>query len=142
MKGNYFYLLVTIFMSHSAIPVTIGLTRGLYFVSESAGSVVICYEILSGRTASRRISMEFRTVQGEAEGIQNKNIFTHNCIHDYYVVYTNRLHIPSLVFIDNLCHFSLHILQMVGTTHTHILQIQLTTMTHLTVVEFPFFQTV
>ena len=55
-------------MSHSAIPITIGLTRGLYFVSESAGSVVICYEILSGRTASRSISMQFRTVQGEAEG--------------------------------------------------------------------------
>ena len=58
-------------MSHSAIPITIGFTKGLYFVSESAGSLVICYEILSGRTASRSISIQFRTVQGEAQGTES-----------------------------------------------------------------------
>ena len=58
------------FMSLSAIPITIGLTKGLYFVSENAGSVVICYEILAGRAATRSISMQFRTVQGEAEGTE------------------------------------------------------------------------
>ena len=52
----------------SAIPVTIGFTKGLYYVSESASSLIICYEVLSGRTASRSISMQFRTVEGEAEG--------------------------------------------------------------------------
>ena len=45
------------------------MTQGLYTVSESAGSLTICYEILSGRTATRSVSMQFRTVQGEAEGI-------------------------------------------------------------------------
>lgn len=54
--------------SHSAIPVTIGLTKGLYYVSESAGSLIVCFEVLSGRTASRSISMQIRTVQGDAEG--------------------------------------------------------------------------
>lgn len=54
--------------SHTAIPVTIGLTRGLYYVGESAGSLTVCFEVLSGRTASRSISMQIRTVQGDAEG--------------------------------------------------------------------------
>ena len=54
----------------SAIPITIGLTRGLYIVSESASSVVICYEILSGRAATRSIKMQLTTVPGEAQGTE------------------------------------------------------------------------
>ena len=42
-------------------------------VGESAGSISICYKILSGRAATRSISMQFRTVQGEAEGIAYNN---------------------------------------------------------------------
>ena len=35
---------------------------------ESAGYLVLCYEIRSGRTATRSISMEFKTVQDDTEG--------------------------------------------------------------------------
>ena len=35
-----------------AIPITIGLTNRLYYVSESAVSVAICYKVLSGQTAT------------------------------------------------------------------------------------------
>ena len=56
-------------MAILAIPITIGLRQRLYYVNENAGSVVVCYAVLSGRTASRSISMQFRTVQWEAKGI-------------------------------------------------------------------------
>ena len=53
---------------YAAIPVTIGLRRSLYYVNEDTGSLVVCYDVLSGRTATRSISMQMRTVQGDAIG--------------------------------------------------------------------------
>ena len=53
-----------------AIPVTVGLTQALYTVGESSGSITVCYEILSGRTATRSIYMTIQTVQGDAIGIK------------------------------------------------------------------------
>ena len=47
---------------------TIGLKQALYTVGESSGSLTVCYEILAGRTATRSISMNMRTVPGDAEG--------------------------------------------------------------------------
>ena len=35
-------------------------------MDEDSGPVVVCYYVLSGRTASRSISMQLRTVQGDA----------------------------------------------------------------------------
>ena len=59
----------TVFLTvHTAIPITIGLRQSLYYVKESASSLLVCYNVLSGRTASRSISMQMRTVQGEAKG--------------------------------------------------------------------------
>ena len=49
-----------------AIPITIGLTKTLFVVSEDDSSVVVCFSVLSGRTATRSISMQLRTVQGDA----------------------------------------------------------------------------
>ena len=49
-----------------AIPITIGLRQRLYYVDEDSGPVVVCYDVLSGRTASRSISMQLVTVQGDA----------------------------------------------------------------------------
>ena len=43
-------------------------------MSESAGSIVMCYEIRSGRTATRTISTYLTTLPGEAEGIENMNV--------------------------------------------------------------------
>ncbi|CAI8052156.1 hypothetical protein GBAR_LOCUS28548, partial [Geodia barretti] len=50
----------------SSIPITIGLKKTLYNVSEDAGSVQVCYQVMSGKTATRSISMQLRTVQGDA----------------------------------------------------------------------------
>ncbi|CAI8052154.1 Sodium/calcium exchanger 2 [Geodia barretti] len=50
----------------NSIPITIGLTQALYTVGESSGSLTVCYEILSGRTATRSIGMTLKTVQGDA----------------------------------------------------------------------------
>ena len=52
----------------TAIPITIGIRQSLYYVDESAGSVLVCSRVLSGRTATRSIYMEIYTVQGEAKG--------------------------------------------------------------------------
>ena len=54
---------------HADIPITIGLKKTLYNVSEDAGSVEVCYQVLSGRTATRSINMQLRTVQGDATGM-------------------------------------------------------------------------
>ena len=51
-----------------AIPITIGMRQSLYYVDESAGSVLVCSRVLSGRTATRSIYMEIYTVPGDAEG--------------------------------------------------------------------------
>ena len=51
-----------------AIPVTIGFRQRLYYVDEDAGSVVVCYDVLSGRTASRSIHMRLITFQEKAQG--------------------------------------------------------------------------
>ena len=58
-----------VYTIHTDIPITIGLKKTLYNVSEDAGSVQVCYQVLSGRTATRSISMQLRTVQGDATGI-------------------------------------------------------------------------
>jgi hypothetical protein len=50
----------------NAIPITIGFRQRLYYVDEDADSVVVCYDVLSGRTASRSIYMRLRTFQEEA----------------------------------------------------------------------------
>ena len=55
---------------HAAIPITIGLKKTLYNVSEDAGSVQVCYQVMSGKTATRSISMQLRTVQGDAKGMK------------------------------------------------------------------------
>ena len=55
-------------MYNAAIPVTIGLRQRLYYVDEDSGPVVVCYDVLSGRTATRSIYTELRTVQGDATG--------------------------------------------------------------------------
>ena len=52
----------------SAIPITIGLRRTFYNVSEDVGSVQVCYAVLSGRTATRSFYMRLSTVQGDAIG--------------------------------------------------------------------------
>ena len=57
-----------------AIPITIGFRQRLYYVNESAGSVVVCYDVLSGRTASRSISMRLRTFPKEAESERGLNL--------------------------------------------------------------------
>ena len=59
----------------AAIPITIGLRKSLYYVNENTGSVIVCYDVLSGRTASRSINMQFRTVQGDAKGIFSVNSY-------------------------------------------------------------------
>ena len=51
-----------------AIPITIGFRKTLFNVSEDAGSVAVCYAVLSGRTAGRSISVQMRTLQGDATG--------------------------------------------------------------------------
>ena len=35
-------------------------------MDEESGPVIVCYDVLSGRTASRSINMQLRTVQGDA----------------------------------------------------------------------------
>lgn len=52
----------------AAIPVTIGMRQSLYYVNEDAGSLTVCYEVLSGSTAERSINMQLRTVEGDAKG--------------------------------------------------------------------------
>jgi hypothetical protein len=59
------------------LPITIGFTKGLYTVSESVGSLEICYKIHAGRTASRSINMQFRTAQGEVEDFADGNDYTY-----------------------------------------------------------------
>ena len=56
-------------LDFSAIPITIGFRQSLYYVNENAGSVVVCYAVLSGRTATRSIDMQLRTVKGDAKGV-------------------------------------------------------------------------
>jgi hypothetical protein len=53
-------------IDRDSIPVTIGLRQRLYYVDEDSGPVVVCYDVLSGRTATRSIYTELRTVQGDA----------------------------------------------------------------------------
>ena len=53
----------------AAIPITIGMRQSLYYVNEDAGALIVCYEVLSGRTAERSIRMQLRTVEGDAKGI-------------------------------------------------------------------------
>lgn len=43
--------------------------QSLYYVNEDAGSLTVCYEVLSGSTAERSINMQLRTVEGDAKGI-------------------------------------------------------------------------
>ena len=61
-----------------AIPITIGFRQRLYYVDEDADSVVVCYDVLSGRIASRSIHMRLITFQNEARGDL--------CIHVYALV--------------------------------------------------------
>ena len=61
-------LAINVLQHHAAIPITIGLKSTLFNVSEDDGSVQVCYQVLSGRTATRSISMQLRTVQGDAIG--------------------------------------------------------------------------
>ena len=47
-------------------------------MDEDAGSVVVCYDVLSGRIASRSIHMRLRTFQEEAQGdlcIHNSSMY-------------------------------------------------------------------
>ena len=37
-------------------------------MEESSSSVTVCFEVLAGRTATRSISMQIRTLDGEAKG--------------------------------------------------------------------------
>ena len=55
-------------ITSTAIPITIGMRQSLYYVDESAGSVLVCSRVLSGRTATRSIYMEIYTVPGDAKG--------------------------------------------------------------------------
>ena len=61
-------LKLMISIAYTAIPITIGLTKTLHYVSESAVSLAMCYKVLSGRTATRSISTYINTVEGEAKG--------------------------------------------------------------------------
>ena len=64
-----FILIPRVLYLYTAIPITIGLTKSLYYVDESDSSLTVCFEVLSGRTATRSISMVLQTVQGEATGM-------------------------------------------------------------------------
>ena len=67
-KFNFALLLHYVFLIslYIAIPITIGLRQRLYYVDEDSDRVVVCYDVLSGRTASRSFNMQLRTVQGDA----------------------------------------------------------------------------
>ena len=58
----YYYLL------NAVIPVAIGVRQPFYSVNENSGSVSICIDVLSGRTAGRMITFYVRTVAGTAIG--------------------------------------------------------------------------
>ena len=72
--------------------------QSLYYVNESAGSVVVCYDVLSGRTATRSISMQLRTVQGEAEG--NLHMAASCMILNYHWM-TSTFHLPEVSIRSN-----------------------------------------
>ena len=52
----------------TVIPVTIGVRQPFYSVNENSGSVSICIDVLSGRTAGRIITFYDQTVAGAAIG--------------------------------------------------------------------------
>ena len=60
------YIMYSSYLLYIAIPITIGLRQRLYYVDENSDRVVVCYDVLSGRTASRSFNMQLRTVQGDA----------------------------------------------------------------------------
>ena len=68
-------------------------------MNESAGSVVVCYDVLSGRTASRSISMQLRTFPKEAKGELGSPTYIDSRLHFHYSVQQAKIRFSAL----NMC---------------------------------------
>ena len=54
-------------------PITIGLQKGYYSVSEDIGLLQVCVEVESGDIAGKSILLNYTTIDGSAKGIYHNH---------------------------------------------------------------------